>query len=88
MARSTHRQAETSPSAGEVVELPVLQPAARERSRDVDLEWFGHTTMQQALDRGLKAALAKMTAGLSPIALAAAYNDWALHLATAPGKRL
>ena len=29
-----------------------------------------------------------MTAGLSPIALAAAYNDWALHLATAPGKRL
>ena len=47
-----------------------------------------HTTMQQALDKGLKAALAKFTAGLSPIALASAYTDWAMHLAAAPGKRL
>lgn len=47
-----------------------------------------HTTMEQALDKGLKASLAKFTAGLSPIALAAAYSDWALHLASAPGKRL
>ena len=47
-----------------------------------------HTTMEQALDKGLKAALAKFTAGLSPIALASAYSDWALHLASAPGKRL
>ncbi|MEH6726237.1 MAG: alpha/beta fold hydrolase [Hyphomicrobiales bacterium] len=44
--------------------------------------------MEQALDKGLKASLAKFTAGLSPIALAAAYSDWALHLASAPGKRL
>ncbi|WP_217645931.1 alpha/beta fold hydrolase [Poseidonocella pacifica] len=47
-----------------------------------------HTTMEQALDKGLKAALAKATAGLSPIALTAAYADWALHLASAPGKQL
>ena len=47
-----------------------------------------HMTMEQALDKGLKASLAKFTAGLSPIALAAAYSDWALHLASAPGKRL
>ncbi|MGC8201445.1 PHA/PHB synthase family protein [Aliiroseovarius sp. PTFE2010] len=47
-----------------------------------------HTTMEEALDKGLKAAIAKSTAGLSPIALAAAYSDWALHLATAPGKQL
>jgi polyhydroxyalkanoate synthase len=47
-----------------------------------------HTTMEQALDKGLNATLAKFTAGLSPIALAAAYSDWALHLASAPGKRL
>jgi poly[(R)-3-hydroxyalkanoate] polymerase subunit PhaC len=47
-----------------------------------------HTTMEQALDKGLKAALAKFTAGLSPIALASAYSDWAMHLASAPGKRL
>jgi polyhydroxyalkanoate synthase len=49
---------------------------------------LAHTTMEQALDKSLKAALAKGTAGLSPIALAAAYADWALHLASAPGKRL
>ncbi len=47
-----------------------------------------HTTMEQALDKGLKAALAKFTAGLSPIALTSAYSDWAMHLASAPGKRL
>lgn len=44
--------------------------------------------MEEALDKGLRAAIAKTTAGLSPIALAAAYSDWALHLATAPGKQL
>lgn len=47
-----------------------------------------HTTMEQALDKGLKATTAKFTAGLSPIALLAAYADWALHLASAPGKQL
>ncbi len=47
-----------------------------------------HTTMEQALDKGLKAAQSRFTAGLSPIALAAAYADWALHLSSAPGKQL
>ena len=47
-----------------------------------------HTTMEQALDKGLKAAQARFTAGLSPIALAETYSDWALHLASAPGKQL
>lgn len=45
-------------------------------------------SMGQALDRGLKAAQAKLTGGLSPIALTAAYADWALHLSSAPGKQL
>jgi polyhydroxyalkanoate synthase len=47
-----------------------------------------HVTMEQAFDKGLNAAQAKFTAGLSPIALAAAYSDWALHLTSAPGKQL
>lgn len=47
-----------------------------------------HTTMEQALDKGLKAAQSRFTGGLSPIALAAAYADWALHLSSAPGKQL
>ncbi|MEP3329132.1 alpha/beta fold hydrolase [Sedimentitalea sp.] len=44
--------------------------------------------MEQALDKGLKAVQARFTGGLSPIALAAAYSDWALHLSSAPGKQL
>ncbi|WP_138934425.1 PHA/PHB synthase family protein [Roseovarius arcticus] len=47
-----------------------------------------HTSIQQALDKGLKAAQAKFTGGLSPIALAACYSDWALHLSSSPGKQL
>lgn len=59
-----------------VVDLPALDAAP------------AHTTMEQALDKGLKATQAKFTGGLSPIALAAAYADWALHLCSAPGKQL
>ncbi len=39
-------------------------------------------------DRGLRALAARFTSGLSPIALADAWADWALHLATSPGKQL
>ena len=47
-----------------------------------------HVSMEQALDKSLRAAQARFTGGLSPIALAAAYADWALHLQSAPGKQL
>ena len=39
------------------------------------------------LDRLVDAAIARFTAGISPISLFAAYSDWALHLALSPGKR-
>jgi polyhydroxyalkanoate synthase subunit PhaC len=41
-----------------------------------------------AIDRSLHAAMARLTAGLSPAALALAWLDWASHLAAAPGKRI
>lgn len=41
----------------------------------------------QALDRAARATIAGMTRGLAPSALAAATLDWALHLASAPGKQ-
>ncbi|MFT6088537.1 MAG: polyhydroxyalkanoate synthase [Sulfitobacter sp.] len=44
--------------------------------------------MEQAMDKGLNAAQARFTGGISPIALTAAYADWALHLSSAPGKQL
>ena len=46
------------------------------------------TALADITDRSLHATLARFTLGLSPAALAAAYLDWAVHLAAAPGKRL
>ena len=40
------------------------------------------------LDRSLRAGLGRVTGGLSPAALGAAYLDWAVHLAVSPGRRL
>lgn len=40
------------------------------------------------LDRSLNALAAHVTLGLSPAGLLTAWNDWALHLAMAPGKQL
>jgi polyhydroxyalkanoate synthase len=70
---------------------PAPKPVATEKRRTPMRDSpssYVHTTMEQAMDKGLKAALAKVTSGLSPIALASAYSDWALHLASAPGKQL
>ena len=44
-------------------------------------------TLLQDLDMGLNAQVARATKGLSPIALAEAWSDWAMHLAMSPGKQ-
>lgn len=46
------------------------------------------TAAQEILDRAVHASAARVTAGLSPSALAGAYADWAFHLATSPGKQM
>ena len=56
-------------------------PAKTEHATD-------HASLEQALDKGLKAMQARFTGGLSPIALAVAFSDWVLHLSSAPGKQL
>ncbi|MGI9520221.1 MAG: poly-beta-hydroxybutyrate polymerase N-terminal domain-containing protein, partial [Hyphomicrobiaceae bacterium] len=48
---------------------------------------FAAHLLPEAIDRAHHAALARLTGGLSPAALAEAYFDWMLHLATAPGKQ-
>ncbi len=42
----------------------------------------------RTLDRLSRALLARATQGISPIAVAQTWADWALHLTAAPGKRL
>ncbi len=48
---------------------------------------YASTAFADVVDRSIHAATARFTAGLSPIALADAYLDWASHLAFLPGKR-
>jgi polyhydroxyalkanoate synthase len=55
------------------------QPANRDATKDNPFT---------QLDRTLRAGLGRVTAGLSPAALGAAYLDWAVHLMVSPGRRL
>ena len=57
--------------------------------------WLGHITADApelearwaTLDHAARAAVSTVTGGISPVSLAAAYADWAMHLALAPGKQ-
>ncbi len=42
---------------------------------------------QNALDLGLQSAVARITNGVSPIAMSLAFQDWLMHLAVSPGKQ-
>jgi len=57
-------------------------------SQQRDRDSYSVTALADITDRGLHAATARFTAGISPAALAEAYLDWATHLAYAPGKRI
>lgn len=48
---------------------------------------YSATAFADMADRALHAQGGAFTGGLSPIAIAQAYADWALHLASAPGKQ-
>ena len=53
-----------------------------------DRDSYSVTALADVSDRSLHAAIARLSGGLSPAALAQAYWDWAMHLAQAPGKRM
>ncbi|MGY4284286.1 polyhydroxyalkanoate synthase [Bradyrhizobium sp. LM2.7] len=47
----------------------------------------GSDAAVDAIDRSFHAALARLTGGVSPAALALAFSDWQLHLLASPGKQ-
>ncbi len=48
----------------------------------------GSAPTSRTLDRFLRASFARATQGISPLAVAETWADWAIHLAAAQGKRL
>jgi polyhydroxyalkanoate synthase len=52
-----------------------------------DEDFDAPALMALEADRMAHAYAARATAGLSPVALALAFGDWAMHLAAAPGKQ-
>ncbi len=74
-AKKTKSKPKTKPSK------PVQLPAKRPDPAPKDSAY-------RELDRALHAALAKVTGGVSPHAIAEAWSDWALHLARAPGRQM
>jgi polyhydroxyalkanoate synthase len=59
---------------------------AAERATDRDS--YGSAALSDVIDRSLHASVAHLTGGLSPAAMADAYWDWAVHLASSPGKQM
>jgi polyhydroxyalkanoate synthase len=49
---------------------------------------YGATALADTFDRSIHAGIARLTAGLDPAAIAAAYADWVSHLAASPGQQL
>ena len=53
-----------------------------------DRDSYAATAMSEIVDRAWHASTARVTGGLSPIAITGAYMDWAAHLAFSPGKQM
>ena len=69
---------------GTKANLPAVVPPPAEATAASDKPPHPH----QALDRSVMAALARVTGGVSPHAVADAWTDWWLHMARAPGRQL
>jgi polyhydroxyalkanoate synthase len=54
----------------------------------IERDSYSSTAIGEIIDRAAHATLSRFTAGLSPMAIAGAYLDWAAHLAAAPGKQV
>lgn len=70
--------AQAGSSSRASVEKPIFSALPSERQRD----------LASSLDAAFRQQMAKFNLGLSPISLALAYADWAMHLAVSPGRQM
>ncbi len=68
----------TKRKKGNLAVVPVPLPPAKQTTRHP----------HQNLDRAIRAAMARLTGGISPHSVTEAWSDWAMHLARSPGRQL
>ena len=61
------------------------QPAGLPKTDEADD--YSASAFAEVTDRAVHAQIARLTGGVSPLAMAEAWSDWAMHLGTSPGKR-
>ena len=66
----------------------VVPPGTTDAGPEFLRDSYAATAFAEVLDRSLHAAVARFTAGVSPMTLIGAYADWAAHLSHSPGKQL
>ncbi|MCB2114756.1 MAG: alpha/beta fold hydrolase [Rhodobacteraceae bacterium] len=67
---------------------PPLPATGTARASETTGSALAAEALLQDFDMGMAAQMARLTGGLSPIALSQAWADWALHLAASPGKQI
>jgi polyhydroxyalkanoate synthase len=66
---------------------PVTGPVTGPAAGDATSRMVAEEPLAKIIDRSLHAQAARLTGGLAPSALWAAYLDWAVHLALSPGQQ-
>lgn len=82
----------TTPSAGPSVVSTVAPKTATvsppRPGAPFEQDSFASTAFNDVVDRSFHAATARLTGGLSPATMVQAWMDWAIHLASSPGKQM
>jgi len=68
--------------------VPLASAIARSRPAESAAEPNPDQHPYRDVDRAARAALARMTGGVSPHSIIEAWSDWALHLSRSPGRQL